>query len=55
MDGEPVLAENPIKIKRLKSNAEKKKGAEVSARESLEAKEALFIRANDEIEVHLTL
>ncbi|KAK4484935.1 hypothetical protein RD792_007540 [Penstemon davidsonii] len=49
VDGEPVLAENP-KIKRLKLNAEKKKEEEVSTRESLEAKEALFVRATDEIE-----
>ncbi|KAK6123879.1 hypothetical protein DH2020_042370 [Rehmannia glutinosa] len=50
VDGEPVLAENPVKMKRLNSNAEKTKEEEVSTRESLEAKEALFARAIDEIE-----
>lgn len=51
IDGEPVLGENPVRIKRLKSYAEKAKEEEVSARESLEAKEALLARAVDEIEV----
>ncbi|KAK4398750.1 Nuclear cap-binding protein subunit [Sesamum angolense] len=41
VDGEPVLAENPVKMKRLKSNAEKTKEEELSTKESLEAKEAL--------------
>ncbi|GER52774.1 nuclear cap-binding protein subunit 1 [Striga asiatica] len=50
VDGEPVLAENPAKMKRLKSNAEKTKEEEVSTQESLEAKEALFARAGEEIE-----
>ncbi|PIN12221.1 Nuclear cap-binding complex, subunit NCBP1/CBP80 [Handroanthus impetiginosus] len=50
VDGEPVLAENSAKMRRLKSNAEKAKGEEVSTRESLEAKEALLARAVDEIE-----
>lgn len=50
VDGEPVLGENPVRMKRLKSNAEKAKDEEVSARESLEAKEALFARALDENE-----
>ncbi|CAA0842134.1 Nuclear cap-binding protein subunit 1 [Striga hermonthica] len=50
VDGEPVLAENPAKMKRLKSNAEKTKEEEVSTQESLEAKEALFARAVEEIE-----
>ncbi|KAI3456671.1 hypothetical protein Pfo_013334 [Paulownia fortunei] len=50
VDGEPVLAENPVKMKRLKSNAEKTKEEEVSTCESLEAKEALLARAIDEIE-----
>lgn len=53
MDNEPVLAENPAKMKRLQSNAEKTKEAEVSAHESLEAKEALFARASDEIQVDI--
>lgn len=51
MDGEPVLGENPVRMKRLKSSAEKTKEEEVSVRESLEAKEALLARALDEIEV----
>lgn len=51
MDGEPVLGENPVRMKRLKSNADKAKEEELSARESLEAKEALFSRAIDENEV----
>uniref|UniRef100_A0A0V0IU18 Nuclear cap-binding protein subunit 1 n=1 Tax=Solanum chacoense TaxID=4108 RepID=A0A0V0IU18_SOLCH len=50
IDGEPVLGENPVRIKRLKSSAEKAKEEEVSVRESLEAKEALLARAVDEIE-----
>lgn len=52
VDGEPVLAENPVKMKRLNSNVEKTKQEELSTRESLEAKEALLARAIDEIEVH---
>lgn len=48
VDGEPVLGENPAKLTRFKSNAEKKKEEEVSARESLEAKDALLARALDE-------
>ncbi|KAL8033174.1 hypothetical protein ABFS82_13G145400 [Erythranthe guttata] len=50
VDGEPVLAENPVKMKRLNSKVEKTKEEEVSTRDSLEAKEALFARAVDEIE-----
>ncbi|PON42191.1 Nuclear cap-binding protein subunit [Parasponia andersonii] len=50
VDGEPVLGDNPVKLKRLKSYAEKAKEEEVSVRESLEAKEALLARALDEIE-----
>lgn len=50
VDGEPVLAENPVKMKRLNSSVEKTKEEEVSTRESLEAKEALLARAVDEIE-----
>ncbi|KAG8386641.1 hypothetical protein BUALT_Bualt03G0169800 [Buddleja alternifolia] len=52
VDGEPVLAENPVKMKRLKSSADKTKEQEVSTIESLEAKEALFARAIDEIEAY---
>lgn len=51
MDGEPVLGENPVRMKRLKSNADKAQQEELSARESLEAKEALLRRAIDENEV----
>ncbi|KAL3643129.1 Nucleic acid dioxygenase ALKBH1 [Castilleja foliolosa] len=50
VDNEPVLAEDPAKMKRLNSNAEKANSKEVSTQESLEAKEALFARAADEIE-----
>lgn len=51
MDGEPVLGENPVRMKRLKSNADKAKEEELSACESLEAKEALLCRAIVENEV----
>lgn len=51
MDGEPVLGENPVRMKRLKSNANKAKEEELSVRESLEAKEALLARAIEENEV----
>ncbi|XP_059666715.1 nuclear cap-binding protein subunit 1 [Cornus florida] len=50
VDGEPVLGDNPVRLKRLKSNAEKAKEDEVSVSESLEAKEALLARAIDENE-----
>ncbi|XP_060966908.1 nuclear cap-binding protein subunit 1 isoform X2 [Cannabis sativa] len=50
VDGEPVLGDNPVKLKRLKSYSEKAKEEEVSIHESLEAKEALLARALDEIE-----
>lgn len=40
-----------MRMKRLKSSAEKAKEEEVSVRESLEAKEALLARALEEIEV----
>ncbi|KAB1225560.1 Nuclear cap-binding protein subunit 1 [Morella rubra] len=53
VDGEPVLGENPVRLSRLKSRAEKAKEEEVSARESLEAKDALLARALDEIEALL--
>ena len=55
VDGEPVLGDNPVKLKRLKSSAEKAKEEEESVRESLEAKEALLARALDEIEVHICI
>lgn len=51
VDGEPVVGENPARMKRLKASAEKAKEEEVSVRETLEAKEALFCRALEEIEV----
>ncbi|KAG8653038.1 hypothetical protein MANES_06G161000v8 [Manihot esculenta] len=50
VDGEPVLGENPARMKPLKSNAEKTKEEEISLRDSLEAKEALLARALDENE-----
>lgn len=53
LDGEPVVGENPAKMKRLKANAEKAKEEELSIRESLEAKDALLARAVDENEVYL--
>ncbi|KAK6923691.1 MIF4G-like, type 3, partial [Dillenia turbinata] len=56
VDGEPVLGENPVRMKRLKSRAEKTKEAEVSVKDSLEAKEALLSRALEENEaLFLTL
>lgn len=51
VDGEPVLGENPVRLKRLKSFAEKAKEEETSVQESLEAKEALLARAFNENEV----
>lgn len=51
VEGEPVLGENPARLKRLKVHAEKAKEEEVSIRDSLEAKEALLARALDENEV----
>ncbi|CAN8270752.1 unnamed protein product [Cochlearia groenlandica] len=53
VEGEPVLGDNPAKMKRLKSTVEKTKEAELSLRESLEAKEALLNRALSETEVLL--
>lgn len=50
VDGEPVVGENPGRMKRLKSTAAKTKEEEVSTRESLESKEALFARAVEENE-----
>ncbi|TYJ02749.1 hypothetical protein E1A91_A13G250700v1 [Gossypium mustelinum] len=51
VEGEPVLGENPTKLKHLKSVAEKTKEETVSMHDSLEAKEALLARALDENEV----
>ncbi|CDP13572.1 unnamed protein product [Coffea canephora] len=50
MDGEPVIGENPVRMKRLKSNAERAKDEEISVRDSLDAKEALLARAIEENE-----
>lgn len=50
VDGEPVVGENPARMKRLKSNAAKTKDDELAIRESLESKEALFARALEENE-----
>ncbi|KAH9790037.1 nuclear cap-binding protein subunit 1 [Citrus sinensis] len=50
VDGEPVLGGNPARLSRLKLHAEKAKNEEISAKESLEAKEALFARAVEENE-----
>ncbi|GMI84148.1 ABA HYPERSENSITIVE 1, ENSALADA, CAP-BINDING PROTEIN 80 [Hibiscus trionum] len=51
LEGEPVLGENPAKLKHLKSVAEKAKEEEESMHDSLQAKEALLARALDENEV----
>jgi nuclear cap-binding protein subunit 1 len=51
VDGEPVLGENPVRVNRLKSRAEKAQEELVSIQESVEAKEALLGRATDENEV----
>lgn len=51
MDGEPVIGDNPARLNRLKSHAEKTKEEVVSLQESLEAKEALLSRAIEENEV----
>lgn len=50
MNGGPVVGDNPIKLKRLKASAEKAKEELMSARETLEAKQALLVRALDENE-----
>ncbi|KAL4325107.1 hypothetical protein GQ457_11G018930 [Hibiscus cannabinus] len=51
VEGEPVLGENPAKLKHLKSVAEKAKEEEESMHDSLQTKEALLARALDENEV----
>ncbi|CAA6654249.1 unnamed protein product [Spirodela intermedia] len=51
VNGEPVQAEKPGRLKRLKAYAEKAREQSVSARESLEAKEALLARALEENKV----
>ncbi|XAR67259.1 hypothetical protein NMG60_11001947 [Bertholletia excelsa] len=50
VDGEPVMGENPGRVKRLKAHAERTKEEVVSAHESLEAKQALLARAVEENE-----
>ncbi|XP_022988026.1 nuclear cap-binding protein subunit 1-like [Cucurbita maxima] len=50
VDGEPVMGENPVRMKRLKAYAGKAKEQEMSIRNSLEAKEALLTRALEENE-----
>ncbi|XP_077218182.1 ARM repeat superfamily protein isoform X2 [Tasmannia lanceolata] len=45
IDGEPVRAENSVRLKRLKGYADRAKDEEISIRDSLEAKEALLARA----------
>ncbi|XWS52573.1 hypothetical protein CRYUN_Cryun11dG0082400 [Craigia yunnanensis] len=51
VEGEPVIGENPARLKRLNTLAEKAKEEEVSICDSLEAKEALLARVLDENEV----
>ncbi|CAD5170194.1 unnamed protein product [Musa acuminata subsp. malaccensis] len=48
VDGQPVQAEKPGRLKRLKGYAEKAKDDEIAAREALEAKDALLARALEE-------
>ncbi|KAL5712931.1 Nucleic acid dioxygenase ALKBH1 [Ranunculus cassubicifolius] len=50
MEGEPVLGDNPNRLRRLKSRVDKMKEDEVSTRDSLQAKEALLARAVGENE-----
>jgi len=51
VDGEPVLGDNPVRLNRLKSHAEKTKEDVVTLTESLQSKEALLARAIEENEV----
>ncbi|WOK93579.1 ABH1 [Canna indica] len=48
VDGQPVQAEKPVRLNRLKAYVAKAKDEVVSTRESLEAKEALLVRALEE-------
>lgn len=48
VDGQPVQAEKPGRLKRLKGYADRAKYDETSTRESLEVKEALLVRALEE-------
>ncbi|CAK8542726.1 unnamed protein product [Lathyrus sativus] len=50
VEGEPVIGDNPVRMNRLKSRAEKAKEELVSIQDSIEAKEALLARATDENE-----
>ncbi|QCD96897.1 nuclear cap-binding protein subunit 1 [Vigna unguiculata] len=50
VDGEPVLGDNPVRLNRLKSHAEKTKEDVVTLTESLQSKEALLARAIEENE-----
>ncbi|CAI0450221.1 unnamed protein product [Linum tenue] len=50
MNGEPVMGDSPVKMKRLKSHADKAKEEEESVRDSLDTKEALLARATVENE-----
>lgn len=52
VDGEPVIGDNPVRMNRLKSRADKAKEELVSIQDSVEAKEALLARATDENEVN---
>lgn len=54
VDGQPVQAEKPGRLKRLKGYAEKAKDDEMVVRETLEAKDALLARALEENKVCLT-
>lgn len=49
--GQPVPAEKPVRLKRLKGYIEKAKDEELSIRESIEAKGALLDRALEENKV----
>ncbi|RRT60650.1 hypothetical protein B296_00030536 [Ensete ventricosum] len=51
VDGQPVQAEKPGRLKRLKGYAEKAKDDEIAVREALEAKDALLARALEENKV----
>ncbi|KAG2405174.1 Nuclear cap-binding protein [Vigna angularis] len=50
VDGEPVLGDNPVRLNRLKSHAEKATEDVLTVKESLESKEALLVRAIEENE-----
>lgn len=51
VEGEPVLGDNPAKMKRLKSTVEKAREVEVSLRDSVEAKQVLLNSTLSETEV----